>query len=168
MKKSLLFKFEKRQRGIALFPIFAFLLSWVGVAQGMPFLLILMGPSHKVFLTKHFDNIQLVIHHPGNQDEHETQTGGPIKHEHDLLDGIIAATAGGNVSHSDHEIQLSDDKERFIASAKTVSVPKTSLLVANSQLWPVFVKPAPFRNPAPPLLKTKPRPVSLLTTVFLI
>ena len=168
MKKSLLFKFKKRQRFIALFSLFGFLLSWVGVAQGMPLLLILMGHSHKVFLTKQSNMIHLVIHHPGNQDEHESTTGDPVKHEHDLLDGLIAATAGGNVSHSDHEVQLSDDKEQFIPSAKTVSVPKTSLLVANSQLWPVFVKPAPFRNPAPPLLKTKPRPVSLLTTVFLI
>ena len=168
MKKSLLFKFKKRQRFIALFSLFAFLLSWVGVAQGMPLLLILVGPSHKVFLTKHLNNIQLEIHHPGNQDEHESKTGVPIAHQHDLLDGIIAATAGGNVSHSDHEIQLSNDEEPFIASSKTVSAPKTSLLVANSQLGPVFVKPAPFRNPPPPLLKTNPRPVSLLTTVLLI
>lgn len=168
MKKSLLFKFRKAKRFVALFSLFAFLLSSVGVAQGIPLLLILMGPSHKVFLTKHFDNVQLVIHHPGNQDEHESQTDAPVPHKHDLLDGIIAATAGGNVSHSDHEIQLSNNKDPFIASANTVSVLKTPLLEASAPLWPVFVEPTSFQILTPSLLKPTPGALPLFTTVLLI
>ena len=168
METSILFKFKQRKRLIALLSLCGFLLSWVGVAQGMPLFLILMGHSHKVFLTKHSNTIEIVIHHPGNRDEHESPTGDRIEHQHDLLDRIIAATAGGKVSHSDHAIQLSDDKEQIIVTSATVSAPKTSPLEATVQLWPVVIKPAPFRIQTTPLVKANPKPVSLFSTVLLI
>lgn len=145
--------------------LLAYLLVWAGSSQGLPLLLVMIGNTHKIFLTKSHDRIHLVLHHPGNQDEHESPAGDDRKHEHDILDKVLS-TAAGQDDHSDHEFHVSEEKQLVIAAVKTIGASKTDLAIAKIRL--VFIKSISTHFLSDPPPKANPTLVSLHTTVLLI
>ncbi len=115
---------RKTKKVIVFSFLVSFLFSGIGVVQGLPIFFTAMAHAHPVFFSSDSHRIRLILHHPGNQDGHETQ--GNTKHQHDLLDRVIAVSQKDDLSHSDHEFEIAAAEDIFSGSAKTDFVPELS------------------------------------------
>ncbi len=125
-----------------------------------------LGNAHPVFVTESPGKIHLVLHHRGNYDDHEKADS--IGHQHDLLDTVIAFTSRGEVSHTDHEVEIPVFKEKAMTKTKNVVVAKKLASLQIPQISPTSVKlnVIQFSSPSPP--RTNPTIGSLQKTVLLI
>ena len=148
--------------------LLTFLLSCARGALGLPVLLLIMGNSHKVFLTHTHDEIHLVLQHPGNPDEHDRAVGDHSGHEHHWLDNVLALFTTEQDRHPDHEIHLSDYELEVTVATRTVEVSKTFLSLAISQVPPVFAEPVSVALLPHPPPEANPTLICHSTTVLLI
>ena len=153
----------------ALFCLATYLLVWVGGLQGFPLLLLLtMDHTHQTSLAKDHAQIHLVFRHAGQTGENATPAGLPGPHRHDGSDQLVSEDTGGEVSPTDHEVHLSDQKERIPAATKTIIPLKSIPLIGLSQFQTVLPKPITVHLLPPFLIKTSPTLLSIRTTVLLI
>ncbi len=96
--------------------LLSFLFSGIGVVQGLPIFFTAMAHAHSVFFSSDSHRIRLILHHPGNQDGHETIEH--TKHQHDLLDRVMVVSDKDEFSHKDHEFEISAAEDIFLSSAK--------------------------------------------------
>lgn len=92
---------------MALWFLAVYLLIWTGSAQGLSFVSILMDSSYQMILSGNNDQIRLILHHPGYQDEHELLPGHSAKEQAGPPDRMRAAGSGDHAP-PDHEFYLSD------------------------------------------------------------
>ncbi len=143
------------------------LLVWIGSAQGFPLLFLAAGHSHQAFLDESHNQIHLVLHHPGVQDQHEAPGMSPLEHRHDLLDRALAA-ASGSTPEEDHVIHVPEQKEQSVAATKIIGLSKDASPLVIVQTWPMIVRPRSVRlfSNSPP--RFNPILVALRTTVLII
>ncbi len=118
--------------------LLCFLLSGIGLTQSLPILLLMVGNSHPVYIIETEGKVHLVLHHRGNQDEHE-QIGG-LKHQHDLLDKVIAFSGKGEISHTDHEVEIPNFKKKAVTKTENVVVAKNLAPLRIVQILPTSIK----------------------------
>ncbi|MFY9271157.1 MAG: hypothetical protein WAO55_15545 [Candidatus Manganitrophaceae bacterium] len=147
--------------------LFVFLLG-IGAAQELPFLLMIVAPSHQAFLSKNHQRVDLVLHHPGNQDAHERGSATPKEHRHDLLDQIFFVPDANPGDHSDHKIDLPDENLLSLTKIKTGVAPSPLFFLENRSLPVASVPPLAHRLPFLPLPQKNPIQISLRTTLLLI
>ncbi|MEC4678555.1 MAG: hypothetical protein VST69_07370 [Nitrospirota bacterium] len=136
------------------FIVFSFLLSFlfsgIGVVQGLPIFFTTMAHAHTVFFSSDSHRIRLILHHPGNQDGHETQEH--TKHQHDLLDRVLSVSEKDDSSHRDHEIEISTTEDVFSGSVKTDFVPELlqKPVLKSASFWFPTQKIMHFSGRSPP------------------
>ncbi|VAX31791.1 hypothetical protein MNBD_NITROSPIRAE01-1022 [hydrothermal vent metagenome] len=130
--------------------LLSFLFSGIGVVQGFPIFFTTMAHAHTVFFSSDSHRIRLILHHPGNQDGHETQEH--TKHQHDLLDRVIAVSEKDDFSHRDHELEISATEDVFSGSVKTDLVPEPSQesVLKSAPVWFSTQKTTRFSGRSPP------------------
>lgn len=145
-----------------------YLSVWIGSAQGLSLVSMLMDGSHQTFLSGRSDQIRLVFHHAGYQDEHEPSPGHPAGAKAGLLDRLLAAGTGDQPP-PDHLFYLSDHAQEIpsASTAKPAPVFKTLSPSTTIQESVTFIPPVSNR-PSPPPLKISTTLRSLRTTVLLI
>ncbi len=136
------------------FIVFSFLLSFlfsgIGVVQGLPIFFTAIAHAHPVFFSSDSHRIRLILHHPGNQDGHEPRKH--TKHQHDLLDRVMAISEKEGLSHSDHEFEISAAEDIFSVIAKTdlLSEVLQKPLVQSTPLFFSAQKITRFSGRSPP------------------
>ncbi len=108
---------KKNRIHIAVLTLLTFLFSGIGATSVLPILITTLAPAHPVFITENNHKFRLVLHHPGNHDEHEAREDKD--HHHDLLDIIIDVSKNNEVSHTDHEIELPSFEEEISPTTKS-------------------------------------------------
>lgn len=106
---------------------------------GLPIFLTAMAQAHPVFISKDNHKIRLVLHHPGNQDEHE-KSRVVQKHHPDFLDRVIAVSKKGELPHSDHEIEISPAEDKRLGTTKQL-ISKNQNLYVTGNVTPISAKP---------------------------
>lgn len=129
---------QKKQRNMIFISLLCFLFSGVGFVQSLPILVMALGNSHPVFVTESQGKTHLVLHHRGNHDDHEK--AGPTAHQHDLLDKVIAFSGKGEISHTDHEVEIPVFKEKVMTKTKNVVVAKNLASFRIDQILPTSIK----------------------------
>ncbi|MFQ5779249.1 MAG: hypothetical protein ACE5HN_00515 [Nitrospiria bacterium] len=165
---KIFFSKKKKQKNIVLISLLCFLLSGVGLIQTLPTLLLMIGNSHPIFITETEGKIHLVLHHRGNQDEHEHEHIGGLKHQHDLIDKVIAVSGKGTFSHTDHEVEIPNFKKKAMTKTENVVVTKNLTSLRIAQILPASIKldVIQFISHSPPT--TNPTLGSLQKTALLI
>jgi len=141
---------RKTKKVIVFSFLLSFLFSGIGVVQGLPIFFTAMAHAHPVFFSSDSHRIRLILHHPGNQDGHETQ--GNTKHQHDLLDRVLAIAEKDDLSHSDHELEIATAEDVFSGTVKTDLVPELlqKPLVQSTSLFFPAQKTTRFSGRSPP------------------
>lgn len=154
---------------MALACLAVYLLVWVGSAQGLTLVSVLMDSSHQTFLSGKSNQVRLTFHHSGYRDEHEPFPGHPAKDHASLLDRVLAGGMGDSPA-PDHEFYLSDHELQITpaSTAKPASVFKVLPPFTTAQEALAFVPPVLNRPSPPPPLKISATLLSLRATVLLI
>ena len=148
--------------------LLTFLLSCARGALGLPVLLILMGDSHSALLMHTHGEIHLVLHHPRDQDERNRAIGDRSRHENHPVDNVSAFFTPEQDRHPGHEMHLSDYEQEVTVATRTIEVSKTFLLLAISQVPPVFAEPVSVALLPYPPPEANPTLICHSTTVLLI
>jgi len=162
-----LFSGSQKQRVVIFTFLMTFLFSGIGVVSGLPIFFTALAHSHPVFFSVDKHKIRLILHHPGNHDVHETDATEP--HQHDLLDAVFGVPEKDDLSHGDHEVEISASDDAFSTSTKTQLIPTAqSLLSVIPNDVPVFPREQYFRfsglSPPP----GKASHLSLRSTILII
>lgn len=153
----------------ALVCLVIYLLILVGGLQGFPLLLLLtMGHTHQMTLTKDHAQIHLVFHHAGEISWDAKPAGLPGSHKHDITDQPVFEDTSGKVPPADHETHLSDEKERISVATKSTLSLKSIPLMGMPQCQMVLPEPIIVHLLPPYLIKASPQLLSIRTTVLLI
>ncbi|NKE73592.1 hypothetical protein [Candidatus Manganitrophus noduliformans] len=154
---------------MALACLAVYLLLWVGSAQGLTLVSMLMDSSHQTFLSGKSDQVRLIFHHSGYQDEHESFPGHPAKDHAGLLDRVLAGGMGES-SVPDHEFYLSDHEQQITPASTAKPAPVFKILFPSTIAQEVltFVPPVLNRPSPPPPFKISTTLLSLRATVLLI
>lgn len=157
------------QSQIVLWSLVVYLSVWIGSVQGLSFIPMMMDSSHQTFIAGKSDQIRLIFHHSGYQDEHEPFPGHPAKNHAGLLDQVLAGGMGDSPA-PDHEFYLSDHEQQITpaSTAKPAPVFKILFPSATAQEALTFVPPVLNRPSASPPLKISTTLLSLRATVLLI
>lgn len=153
----------------ALWVLAVYLSVWIGSAQGLSLVSMLMDGSHQTFLAEKSDQVRLIFHHPGYQDEHEPSPGHSANGKAGLLDNVL--TVGmGDTPAPDHEFYLADPEQQITTSSatKAVGVFKTLLPFQTTQEKPFLIQPVSACPSPPPPFKISTTLLSLRATVLLI
>lgn len=148
--------------------LLSYLLVWIGSAQVFPLLFLAAGHSHKIFLGESHNQIHLILHHPGVQDQHEAPETSPSGHRHDLVDPALAATSTGSPSEKNHVIHVPKQKEQAVATTGIINLSKDASPLIVIQTWPMIVKPVSVRSFSGSPPKFDPILVALRTIALLI
>lgn len=130
-------KMKKKPVHIAILILLAFLFSGIGVTSVLPILITTLAPAHPIFITEKNHKIRLVLHHPGNHDEHEVREDG--EHHHDLLDAIMGVSKNNQVSHTDHEIDLPSFEEKIPTTTKSFIETGSIFPLSNIPIRPISI-----------------------------
>lgn len=154
---------------IALACLAVYLLLWVGSAQGLTLVSVLMDNSHQTFIAGKSDQIRLIFHHSGYQDEHELFPGHPARDHAGLLDRVLAGGMGDSPA-PDHEFYLSDHEQQITPASTAKPAPVFKILFPSitAQETLTFVSPDLNRPSPPPPFKISTTLLSLRATVLLI
>lgn len=154
---------------IALACLAVYLLLWVGSAQGLTLVSVLMDNSHQTFLSGKSNQVRLTFHHSGYQDEHEPFPGHPANDHASLLDRVLAVGIGESPA-PDHEFYLSDHEQQITSASTDKPAPVFKILFPSitAQEALTFVPPFLNRPAPPPPLKISTTLLSLRATVLLI
>jgi hypothetical protein len=154
-----------RRKPISVICLLTYLLGWVTGAQAAPVFVTLAGHVHKTFISYEHSNIRIILHHPGNVDEHQPQAG---HHRHDALDWLIAAVTGFD-THMDHVLCLPLRGDPAALAAPGADPGKTpSRLPATGYAFPSFVASACVHRLARPPPAVDPALLLLRSTILLI
>lgn len=149
------------RRLMACFCLLICLLSWEGGARGLPVLWMILGSSHRAFFAEIHGKPHLLLHHPGDQDEHELPAADWGRHQCDLLDNLLTLFTAGQVCHFDHVIHLPDCEQASADAAKKMVGMSSQMLQVGADLASMHSLSLPSPKPSPPL-------VFLRTTVLRI
>ncbi|MDC4206968.1 MAG: hypothetical protein MPW15_29355 (plasmid) [Candidatus Manganitrophus sp.] len=154
---------------IALACLAVYLLLWVGSAQDLTLVSVLMDNSHQTFLSGKSNQVRLTFHHSGYQDEHEPFPGHPANDHASLLDRVLAVGIGESPA-PDHEFYLSDHEQQITSASTDKPAPVFKILFPSitAQEALTFVPPFLNRPAPPPPLKISTTLLSLRATVLLI
>ncbi|WDT82813.1 MAG: hypothetical protein MPW14_24630 (plasmid) [Candidatus Manganitrophus sp.] len=154
---------------MALACLAVYLLLWVGSAQGLTLVSMLMDSSHQTFLSGKSNQVRLTFHHSGYQDEHEPFPGHPANDHASLLDRVLAVGMGESPA-PDHEFYLSDHEQQITPASTDKPAPVFKILFPSitAQEALTFVPPFLNRPAPPPPLKISTTLLSLRATVLLI
>lgn len=148
--------------------LLVYLCAWGGGMQGLPLLMMAIGDAHKAFLASNHDETYLVLHHPGNQDQHELATDASLPYKADLMDKLLYLSFAGKDSAPDHVLILPHLQDQITHGAKintfSIGMSPTPLAASRpffAQIVSVYLLPQP-----PP--QTHPTLLSLRTTTLLI
>jgi hypothetical protein len=145
--------------------LLAYLLAWVTGAQVAPVLVTLAGHAHKTFISYEGHGVRLILHHPGNADEHEAVPG---PHRHDALDRFIVAVTGLD-THTDHVVRLPAGEHPAVLAAEGTDAGKAcGPLPFTGYAFPAFVRTACVHLLAQPPPRVDPRLAHLRSTLLLI
>lgn len=161
-------KRNRARRRVALWVLAAYLSIWIGSAQGLSFVSILMDGSHQTFLSGKTDQVRLIFHHSGYQDEHEQPPGHSAGRQAGSLDKLFTAGTG-EMPLSDHEFYLADHDQQITSAAATkpIAIFRTFLPSPTSLENPFFIHPVSGRS-QPHRYKLSPTLLSIRATVLLI
>lgn len=162
-------KKNQPQFRMALACLAVYLLLWVGSAQGLTLVSMLMDSSHQTFIAGKSDQVRLIFHHSGYQDEHEPFPGHPANDHASLLDRVLAGGMGDSPA-PDHEFYLSDHEQQITPASTAKPAPVFKILFPSITAYEALTFVPPFLNrPAPPPpLKISTTLLSLRATVLLI
>ncbi|WDT77797.1 MAG: hypothetical protein MPW16_20830 (plasmid) [Candidatus Manganitrophus sp.] len=162
-------KKNQPQFRMALACLAVYLLLWVGSAQGLMFASMLMDSSHQTFIAGKSDQVRLIFHHSGYQDEHEPFPGHPANDHASLLDRVLAGGMGDSPA-PDHEFYLSDHEQQITPASTAKPAPVFKILFPSITAYEALTFVPPFLNrpSPPPPLKISTTLLSLRATVLLI
>lgn len=152
----------------ALWILAVYLSVWIGSAQGFSLVSILMNGSHQTFLAGKSDQVRLIFHHPGYQDEHEPSPGHSANRQAGLLDKVL--TGGmGDTPAPDHEFYLAYHEQQITAATATkpIAIFQTLLPSSKSLENLFYIQPVSARS-FPHHSKLSPTHLSIRATVLLI
>lgn len=157
---------KKPIKKIAAYTLLAFLFSGLGATSILPILITTLAHAHPIYITEENRKIHLVLHHPGNNDEHEAHKDAD--HRHDLFDTIIDVSRHNKGTHTDHEVELPSLEDKISTTTKSFVDVNAPTFSVNSPLLPVTIEHAVgHRLPHSPQIKDPPRE-SLRTTILII
>lgn len=151
--------------GIVLFSLAVYLSVWIGSAQGLSLVSMLMDGSHQTFLTTKNDQTRLIFHHSGYQDEHEFP-GHPAN---DPAGPADLESGRGDSPDPDHVFYLPDHEQQTTPTSTAKTTPAFKILFPSTELEGLtLVQPVSARPSPPPLFKISTTLLSLRATVLLI
>ncbi len=124
---------------IAALALFTFLFFGIGTASLFPILIASLAHAHPVFISEGHHKTLLVLHHPGNHDEHESRED--LGHRHDLFDNIVGVSKKTPVSHTDHVVELPSFEEKVSTTAQGFIDVNTLSFLANVHILPFSIEP---------------------------
>ena len=140
MMSSFLPRLQK-QGSMVYFLILALLFSGTGTLTGLPLFLAAVAHSHPIYISEDNHKIHLILHHPGNRDEHEVSDGLPTEHRHDLFDSVLSVSKKGAFPHTDHEVELPAYDEKVSTTTKNNIVHKNPAVLAIFHSLSISTKP---------------------------
>ena len=162
-------KKNQPQFRMALACLAVYLLLWVGSAQGLTLVSMLMDSSHQTFIAGKSDQVRLIFHHSGYRDEHEPFPGHPANDHASLLDRVLAGGMGDTPA-PDHEFYLSGHEQQITPASTAKPAPAFKILFPSITAYEALTFVPPFLNrpSPPPPLKISTALLSLRATVLLI
>ncbi len=120
---------KTRQVRLAKLLVFFFVISATGIFQSLPFLLSKVANAHPLFIHQEKNQVQMVLHHAGNRDEHDLKE--KAVHHHDLFDRLASMVLPEDQAHTDHEVNipLFAEKPGMETHVFTAHVPATAPFV---------------------------------------
>ncbi len=161
-------KIVRKETLLACFFVLPLFFAWASSALALPLLSVVIGNSHKVYLTYEHGEIHLNFCH---HEKYNPMANGLHKHEHNcsINDPDVFSSEQTNPGHIDHEFHISSLTLESVATTNLTEGYKVLIHpVVSGWSLPEYFNPVSIKNSPQPFSETKSTLFSLRKVVLLI